>query len=66
MKYPGRTLRNLLLSCVCCIIPCLAIPAFSQIDTGGVTGTVTDSTGAIVAGAAVKLTNNGTGVSDQR
>jgi hypothetical protein len=40
-----------------------ATPAFAQIDTGGVTGTVTDSTGAIVAGATVKLVNEATGLS---
>jgi carboxypeptidase family protein/TonB-dependent receptor-like protein len=32
----------------------------AQTSTGGVTGTVTDKTGAAVSGAAVKLTNQGT------
>jgi Carboxypeptidase regulatory-like domain len=33
----------------------------AQTDTGRVTGTVTDSTGALLPGAAVTLTNTGTG-----
>src|SRR5438128_2559673 len=35
---------------------------FSQNITGSVTGSVVDSSGASVAGAAVKLTNTGTGI----
>jgi hypothetical protein len=40
------------------------LPAFlsAQVDTGGVAGTVTDATGAIIAGATVTLTNPGTGI----
>jgi hypothetical protein len=37
----------------------------AQTDTGGVTGTVTDSTGAVVAGAQLTLTNDGTGILQQ-
>lgn len=36
---------------------------FSQIDTGGITGTVNDPSGAVVAGATITLTNTATGVS---
>src|SRR5215475_4497006 len=36
--------------------------ALAQLDTGGITGTVTDSSGAVVAGAKITLTNEGTGV----
>src|SRR5262249_39613953 len=39
----------------------LTLPAGAQQITGSVTGAVTDPTGAAVAGAAVKLTNAGTG-----
>jgi Carboxypeptidase regulatory-like domain len=35
---------------------------FAQIDTGGITGTVTDPTGAVVSGATVTLTNTATSV----
>ena len=40
-----------------------AFGAWSQITTGALSGTVTDSTGAVVVGAAVKVTNQATGVS---
>src|SRR5690242_21875011 len=36
--------------------------AFGQTSVGEVNGTVTDTSGASVAGASVKLTNQGTGV----
>ncbi len=38
----------------------VAIPAWSQIDTGTILGTVSDQTGAVVPGAKVSLTNEGT------
>jgi Carboxypeptidase regulatory-like domain len=37
--------------------------AFAQSDRGGVSGKVTDNTGAILPGAAVKLTNDATAIS---
>ena len=39
----------------------LATSAWAQTDTGRVTGAVTDSTGALLPGAAVTLTNTATG-----
>jgi hypothetical protein len=41
------------------------MPLHAQIATGGITGTVTDSTGAKVVGATIVLTNTATGVSSQ-
>lgn len=39
----------------------IALPLSAQTYRGGIGGTVTDSTGAVVANATVILTNNGTG-----
>ena len=41
----------------------LPISSAAQIDTGGITGTVQDSTGAVIAGASITLTNDDTNVS---
>src|SRR5215472_15766376 len=42
------------------LLLCLSCATFSQNITATLTGTVTDSSGAAVAGAAVTLHNNGT------
>ena len=39
--------------------------AFAQKDTGGIAGTVKDSTGAVVAGAKVTVTDADRGTSEQ-
>ena len=39
------------------------LPAWSQVDTGSITGTVTDASGAVLSGAKVSLTNEATGAS---
>ncbi len=45
------------------LVPTLFLsPAFGQLYTSNVVGTVTDSTGAIVPGAEVTLLNNATGI----
>jgi hypothetical protein len=40
--------------------------AWAQVDTGAVLGTVKDSSGAVVPGTKVTLTNEGTGLSDNK
>src|SRR6202021_1903159 len=39
---------------------CLALPAFAQFDTGTISGTITDASGAMVPNATVTITNVGT------
>ena len=43
------------------IAAALAEPVFAQQTTGAVTGSATDSSNAVIAGAEVTLTNTGTG-----
>lgn len=52
-------MRILAVSLISILIPAAA---FSQAGNGTITGTVTDPTGAIVAGASVQVTNTATGV----
>ena len=44
------------------LVSCLPAPAAAQAVTGTIIGTVADSTGAVVAGAKVTITNTGTGL----
>ena len=38
------------------------VPAFSQLNTGRILGTVSDQTGGVIPGASVTVTNADTGV----
>lgn len=58
-KWQQGTLAALVLLSLLLYMPQLS---FSQINTGGITGTVKDTTGAVVSGAKITLTNDATGV----
>jgi hypothetical protein len=45
-----------------CLVIFAAHPAFSQADQGAITGTITDSTGAVVPNAQVTVTSSETGL----
>ncbi len=52
-----------LLALMMIVVPTLFLsPAFGQLYTSNIVGTVTDSSGAILPGAEVTLVNNATGV----
>jgi hypothetical protein len=61
-RIPGsRLLAELLaLSIAVCV---LSLSSLAQVDTGSITGKVADTSGAVVSGAKVTLTNEGTGAS---
>ena len=40
----------------------LSVPSSAQVSGGSITGTVTDSTGAVIPGATVTIVNRGTGI----
>ena len=57
-----RILRNSLALMICCaVLGVISLQA--QVDTGSITGTVTDPSGAVVSGAKITLLNEGTGAS---
>jgi hypothetical protein len=39
----------------------LPLKSFAQVDAGSVSGTVRDTSGAVIGGASVRLTNEATG-----
>src|SRR5438128_12653195 len=51
--------NSILVLAVCFIIICAAVTV-AQTNRGGISGTVADTTGAVIPGAAVTITNLGT------
>ena len=58
---PRRSTRFYLLAflCVSVCFTSANLPAQTTLSTGSINGTVTDSTGAVVSGANITITNNG-------
>jgi Carboxypeptidase regulatory-like domain/TonB dependent receptor-like, beta-barrel len=48
-----------------CLLTSMAVQLWAQSDRGTITGTVTDATGGVVAGASITATNSNTGVSSK-
>ncbi len=65
MRFKGTHLAVALFAAFAAIALLLAPKAFAQASTSDVHGTVTDTTGAVVAGAQVTLTNTGTNFSQK-
>ena len=61
-RKPWRHIRSVSIFVLWAAILVTAVPAFSQVDTGTVLGTIKDQSGAVVPGAKVTLTNEGTGL----
>src|ERR1700747_3010305 len=54
--------KNALFAACCCALICLVTPFLHGQSTSSFSGTVTDNAGAVVAGANVKITSQGTGL----
>src|SRR3954470_8622286 len=55
-----KSQSRLFVVCAFLVVLSLTIPGFAQNDRGSITGRVTDSTGAVVPGASVVVTNTAT------
>jgi hypothetical protein len=54
--------KNVLFAVCCCALICLLTPFLHGQSTSSFSGTVTDNAGAVLAGANVKITSQGTGL----
>src|SRR5207249_1993644 len=59
VRFWGGRLVLVVASCFL-ILLCSAAPSFAQVDTGSISGVVTDASGGSVTGVSVTLTNEGT------
>jgi hypothetical protein len=62
---PSEWRQNLLLIAgfvLMSLLVCVPHLSFAQINTGGITGTVKDPTGAVISGAKITLTNDATAI----
>jgi hypothetical protein len=63
MKQPGISFTHSFLAIAFVLAACLCgLNVYSQSGAGSIQGTVTDPTGAVIPGAAVKVVNQATGV----
>ena len=56
MQHLARSVSVLL-----CVLPLVSVGLFGQAESGTVSGTITDNTGAVVPGATVTMTSVNTG-----
>ena len=59
---PLSSLKLSSCAAACALLSCFAVPSFGQLSTASVTGVVRDSTGSVLAGAKLTLTNLATTV----
>jgi len=64
-RFVSRTLSFVLTATVLALTLALSTPARAQTGAGSIEGTVTDSSGAVIPGAALQVVNTATGVISQ-
>jgi hypothetical protein len=57
---PNRKFPVLLLLVVCLVLLCIPSTVYSQVDTGSISGTVTDSSGGVIPDATITAMNTAT------
>jgi hypothetical protein len=66
-SHESRRMKTFTIMVFISLLCLLAVPsARAQIDQGGITGTITDTTGGVIPGAAITLVNNDTNLSFTR
>lgn len=62
MDFKSNARQLSVLACVCALASCISTQGFAQATTAAISGVVTDTSGAVVPGVAVKASNLDTGV----